>query len=149
MLTLLAIFLLLSQVVTEHDRHPRAASGLVQGLKAGAPLMFFCISPPPKCALPLHSQVVAEHDRHARAASGLVQGVEEGLAQITAAGEEAGLAAAAGLQVEGAGQCMDMEEDRAGQVRLRGRHFTCVAWHVLGLYGQQQAPCSVTGGPAG
>jgi hypothetical protein len=79
----------------------------------------------PSPTLLLLSQVVAEHDRHARAASGLVQGVEEGLAQITAAGEEAGLAAAAGLQVEGAGQCMDMEEDRAGQVRRRGRHFTC------------------------
>jgi hypothetical protein len=135
----------------------RARSTPSRCVRAGARPQGWCSSdvssvsppPPPKCALPLHSQVVAEHDRHARAASGLVQGVEEGLAQITAAGEEAGLAAAAGLQVEGAGQCMDMEEDRAGQVRLPGRHFTCVAWHVLGLYGQQQAPCSVTGGPAG
>lgn len=68
-------------------------------------------------------QAAAEHDRHTSAVSDLVQGVEEGLAQITAAGEEAGLgattgtAAAAGGGAAG-GQDVDMEE---GQVGERGK----------------------------
>jgi hypothetical protein len=61
------------------------------------------------------AQAAAEHDRHTSAVSGLVQNVEEGLAQITAAGAEAGLAAG---HTDEAAQDVDMVGDSAGQVRV-------------------------------
>lgn len=64
-------------------------------------------------------QAAAEHNLHTSTVLGMVPGVKEGLAQISAAGEEAGLAGGHPLGAAGQAGDVDMDAgDEGGQVGL-------------------------------